>query len=131
MLTYTLPKLSLDKWQYIYDIYEIVVRIINFILFSPLLASLHITKMCPAMIGYLLTGSELVIMVALWNRADHYIFILSFVMVALWNRADHYIFILSFVLLSFYLLSFSSPNLSHHRLYVCHTSTHGVPLVRI
>ena len=31
------------------------------------------------------------IVVALW---DHYIFILSFVMVALCNRADHYIFIL-------------------------------------
>jgi len=26
-------------------------------------------------------------------------FFLSFIMVALWNRADHYIFILSFVLL--------------------------------
>ena len=30
-------------------------------------------------------------------------FINSFVMVALWNRADYYIFILSFVLLSFFL----------------------------
>jgi len=38
-----------------------------------------------------------------------------------------YIFILSFVLLS----SFSSPNLSSRRLDVCHTSTHGVALVRI
>jgi len=38
-----------------------------------------------------------------------------------------YIFILSFVLLS----SFSSPNLSRRRLDVCHTSTHGVALVRI
>jgi len=37
-----------------------------------------------------------------------------------------YIFILSF-LLSF----FSSPNLSSRRLDVCHTSTHGVALVRI
>jgi len=26
---------------------------------------------------------------------------------------------------------FSLPNLSHHRLDVCHTSTHGVALVRI
>jgi len=34
------------------------------------------------------------VMVALCNRADHYIFMLWFVMVALWNRADHYIFIL-------------------------------------
>jgi len=51
-------------------------------------------------------------------------------MVALWNRADHYIFILWFLLL---LLSFffSSPNLSRRRLEVCHTSTHGVALVRI
>jgi len=32
----------------------------------------------------------------------------------------------------FFLLSFfSSPNLSRHRLDVCHTSTHGVALVRI
>jgi len=50
-------------------------------------------------------------------------------MVTLWNRADHYIFILSFAL-SFYLF-FSSPNLSHHRLDVCHTSTHGAALVQI
>jgi len=31
----------------------------------------------------------------------------------------------------FYLLLFSSPNLSGHRLDVYHTSTHGVALVRI
>jgi len=49
-------------------------------------------------------------------------------MVALWNRADHYIFALSFVLSSFFL---SSPNLSRRRLDVCYTSTHGVALVRI
>jgi len=48
-------------------------------------------------------------------------------MVALWNRADHYIFALWFLLLS----SFSLPNLSRRRLDVCHTSTHGVALVRI
>ena len=63
------------------------------------------------------------------------------IMVALWNRADHYIFILSFVLfffLSFFLSSsssssssFSSPNLSRRRLDVYHTSTHGVAIVRI
>ena len=35
-----------------------------------------------------------------------------------------------FFFLSVYLL-FSSPNLSRRRLYVCHTSTHGVALVRI
>jgi len=51
-------------------------------------------------------------------------------MVALWNRADHYIFILSFVLLL--LLSFfSSPNLSRRKVDVSHTCTHGVALVRI
>jgi len=53
-------------------------------------------------------------------------------MVALCNRAGHYIFALWF--LSFYLLSFflfSSPNLSGHRLDVYHTSTHGAALVRI
>jgi len=50
-----------------------------------------------------------------------------FIMVALYNRADHYIFMLWFVLLlsSF----FSSPNLSCRRLDICHTSTHGVALV--
>jgi len=30
-----------------------------------------------------------------------------------------------------FVLSFSSPNLSRRRLDVCHTSTHGVALVRI
>ena len=49
-------------------------------------------------------------------------------MVALWNRANHYIFAL-WLLLSFFF--FSSPNLSRRRLDVCHTSTHGVALVRI
>ena len=39
-----------------------------------------------------------------------------------------YIFMLLFVLLSFF---YSSPNLSRRRLDVCHTSTHGVALVRI
>ena len=50
----------------------------------------------------------------------------SLFMVALCNRADHYIFALWF-LSSF----FSSPNLSGRRLDVYHTSTHGVALVRI
>jgi len=54
---------------------------------------------------------------------------LWFVMVALWNRADHYFFALWSLLLSFFF--FSSPNLSRRRLDVCHTSTHGVALVRI
>ena len=44
-------------------------------------------------------------------------------MVALCNRADHYIFALWFLLL---LSFFSSPNLSRRRLDVCHTSTHDV-----
>ena len=46
------------------------------------------------------------------------------IMVALWNRADHYIFALWF-----FLLFLSSPNLSGRRLDVYHTSTHDVPLV--
>jgi len=54
----------------------------------------------------------------------------SIVMVALRNRADHYIFMLWF-LSSIYLSLFSSPNLSGRRLDVCHTSTHGVALVRV
>jgi len=48
------------------------------------------------------------------------------VMVALCNRADHYIFILFLLLL---LSFFSSPNLSSRRLDVYHTSAHGVVLV--
>jgi len=48
------------------------------------------------------------------------------IMVALCNRADHYIFIL-FLSSSF----FSSPNLSGRRLGVYHTSAHGVALARI
>jgi len=58
------------------------------------------------------------------------IFRYSIIMVALWNRADHYIFILSFVLSSSFFF-FSLPNLSRRRLDACHTSTHGVVLVRI
>jgi len=48
-------------------------------------------------------------------------------MVALWNRADHIYF--HAVVCSFFF--YSSPNLSRRRLDVCHTSTHGVALVRI
>ena len=76
-------------------------------------------------------------MAALRSRCGHYIFALwfllssSFFMVALWNSADHYIFMLWFVLSSSFFLLFSSPNLSRRRLDVCHTSTHGVALVRI
>jgi len=49
-------------------------------------------------------------------------------MVAVWNRAHHYIFALWFLLSSPF---FCSPNLSRRRLDVCHTSTHGVALVQI
>ena len=52
----------------------------------------------------------------------------AFIMVALWNRADHYIFMLWFLSI-FYL--FSSHNLSGRTLDVYHTSTHGVALVQI
>ena len=48
-------------------------------------------------------------------------------MVTLWNRADHYIFMLWFLSIFF----FSSPNVSGRTLDVYHTSTHGVALVRI
>jgi len=48
-------------------------------------------------------------------------------MVALWNRADNYIFSSC----GFFFFLFSSPNISRRRLDVCHTSTHGVALVRI
>jgi len=50
------------------------------------------------------------------------------IMVALWNRADHYIFIPFLFSSSFFI---SSPNLSGQTLDVYHTSTHGVALVRI
>ena len=50
-------------------------------------------------------------------------------MVALCNRADHYIFML-FLLSSFFFF-ISSPNLSGRRLDVYHTLAHGVALVRI
>ena len=53
-----------------------------------------------------------------------------FLLVALWNRADHYIVMLLFVL-SFFLSFFSSPNLSGRRLDIYHTLAHGVALVRI
>ena len=60
----------------------------------------------------------------------HYTCSFSFViMVALCNRADHYILMLWFVLLLLLLSFFSSPNLSSRRLDVYHTSAHGVVLV--
>jgi len=54
----------------------------------------------------------------------------ALVMAAIWNRAGHYIFVLWFLsTFFFFLLLFSSPNLSGHRFDVYHTSTHGVALV--
>jgi len=52
------------------------------------------------------------------------------IMAALCNRADHYIFcpVISIFLSIFF---YSSPNLSGRRLDVYHTSTHGLALVRI
>jgi len=54
---------------------------------------------------------------------------LSVFMVALWNRADHYIFVL--FLSSFFFSFISSHNLNGQRLDVYHTSTYGVALVQI
>jgi len=53
---------------------------------------------------------------------------LLIIMVALCNRADLYVFVLSFLSSFFF---FSLPNLSGRRLDVYHTSTHGVTLVQI
>ena len=68
-------------------------------------------------------------MVALCNRADHYIFMLFLLLSSLWSPyvigQTIYIFML-FLLSSFFI---SSPNLSGRRLDVCHTSTHGVTLI--
>jgi len=55
----------------------------------------------------------------------------ALVMVALCNRADHYIFILFLSSSFFFLLFFSSPNLSGRKLDVYHTMAHDVALVRI
>ena len=52
-------------------------------------------------------------------------------MVALCNRETIYIFMLFLLLSFFFLLFFSSPNLSGRKLDVYHTLAHGVALVRI
>jgi len=65
------------------------------------------------------------------ERNSMKIYMVSLFMVALWNRADHYIFMLFLLLLLSYFFFISSPNLSGQRLDVYHTSTHGVALVRI
>jgi len=72
------------------------------------------------------------VVVALWNRAEHYIFALWFLLLSLWSPYGiGQTIIFSCCGLFFLLLLFSSPNLSRRRLDVCHTSTHGVALVRI
>jgi len=58
-----------------------------------------------------------------WNKI---ILAAKIIMVAVWNRADHYIFNSS---CGFFL--FSSPDFSRRRLDVCRTTTHVVALVRI
>jgi len=75
------------------------------------------------------------VIVALWNRADHYIFVLWFPvssssMTALCNRGQLYFLYCRFYLLLSFIL-FSTSNLSRRRLDVYHTSKHGVALVRI
>jgi len=69
----------------------------------------HMNRLTVLWIGFLshwahFTVLRFIFMVALCNRADHYIFILF--MVALWNRADHYIFILFLLLSSSFLFFF-------------------------
>jgi len=83
----------------------------------------------PFFIHHQSTGGKVMLPLHLLSDASVWLCqIHSHCMVALWNRADHYTFMLLFVLLSSF---FSSPILSHRRLDVCHTSTHGVVLVRI
>ena len=96
----------------------------------------------PSIFGLCLLGPHAVanldycwalVMVALWNRADHYIFIL-FLLSFLWSPyviGQTIIFSsCSFFLSSIYLF-FSSPNLSGRKLDVYHTLAHGATLVRI
>ena len=73
--------------------------------------------------------NKIIIVNSAQNRGIQSWIAMQLIMVALWNRADHYIFALWFLLLLSYFLS--SPNLSRRRLDVCHTSTHGVALVQI
>jgi len=69
------------------------------------------------------------IMVALCNRADHYIFILFLLLSSLWSP---YVIWQTIIFSScFFLLLFSSPNLSGRKLNVYHTLAHDVALVRI
>jgi len=81
-------------------------------------------------VRFIAPTSKVLFMVALCNRADHYIFALwflsSFFMAAVRSRCGHYIFALWFLSSIFF---YSSPNLSSRRLDVYHTSTHDVALV--
>jgi len=64
-----------------------------------------------------------------WHKKYEVFVLLLIFMVALCNRADHYIFVL--FLSFFFLFFFSLPNLSGRRLDVYHILAHGVVLVRI
>jgi len=70
-------------------------------------------------------------MVALWNRADHYIFALWFLLSFLWPPCVADADIMFCLVVSIFFLFFPLPNLSGRRVDVGHTSTHGVALVRI
>ena len=133
------PKRQIDRFSRFCTHHGRKTYTLQWALFFPKIASSH-------------GGSGLrLFMVALWNRADHYIFTLWFVMAALCNRGaiiflscsflwSPYVigqtiiflpcdfYLSSFLLSSFFL---SSPNLSGRRVDVYHTSTHGVALVRI
>jgi len=67
------------------------------------------------------------------SKINDFIRLLVLIMVALCNRADHYIFALWFLSIFFFFFFFflSSPNIGGRTLDVYHTSTHGVALVRI
>ena len=94
---------------------------------------LWLTARWKARVEILFSVIEL-LMAALWNRAEDYIFPCDFYLLSfLWPPyvADAGIIFLPcgfFLLSSFFL---SSPTLSGRRLDVYHTSTHGVDLVRI
>ena len=83
--------------------------------------SVHSTRVCTGLLYYIGTLTQFCLLLVHGQ--------VTIIMVALCNRADHYIFILflSFFLSSFFF--FSSPNLSSRRLDVYHTLAHGVVLV--
>jgi len=64
------------------------------------------------------------------HTCRHIFTLVTLIMAALCSRCGHYIFALCFLSV-FYLLFYSSPNLSGPRLDVYRSSTHGVTLVRI